>query len=320
MAGRLKQPDCNGRDCTDGCDGPTIGTITCVSRQGNGTLCGWSKFQNQNSGDLNGRKMRCRSLIGNSIIHKHDSPADRFGCSFDRYCGTEWAIDKCFTGCTRPSATSSVTELCNGASEMCSSGSDFFAGCDVCSGSCSGSWDPADSVADYSAGIQLTQTDYSRIYAGDDQCHSFVYEGDSLTYKASGSAEIKLRTPDTVSAALIRGGIFSEGTACRTGIASVGTATASANVWATGSGSLSLTGASAVTATIPITGLTNGTAYTVTVKINRYTAGGGSYVDFVYDTIEFTAGASTEDIEYDLPVNTDYDYEIDTSYKDIAAA
>jgi hypothetical protein len=58
----------------------------------------------------------------------------------------------------------------------------------------------------------------------------------------------------------------------------------------------------------------------VTVKINRYTAGGGSYVDFVYDTIEFTSSGTTEDIEYDVPVNTDYDYEIDTSYRDIAAA
>lgn len=76
----------------------------------------------------------------------------------------------------------------------------------------------------------------------------------------------------------------------------------------------------AVTATIPITGLTNAADYVVTVRINRYTAGGGSYIDFVYDTIEFTASGTTEDIDYEVPVNTDYDYEIDTSYKAIAAA
>lgn len=104
------------------------------------------------------------------------------------------------------------------------------------------------------------------------------------------------------------------GVSCKTTYGAAGTTTAGVST------QISITGPRSVVATIPCSGLTNGTDYVVTVKINRYTSGGGSYVDFIYDTIEFTAGADTEDIEYDVPVNTDYDYEIDTSYKDIAAA
>lgn len=118
---------------------------------------------------------------------------------------------------------------------------------------------------------------------------------------------------DTVAAALERGGVGT-GSSCRTTTGTIGTTSARSTT------ALAVTGPRSVVATIPITGLTASTDYIVTVKINRYTAGGGSYVDFVYDTIEFTAGGTTEDIEYDVPVNTDYDYEIDTSYEDIAAA
>jgi hypothetical protein len=115
-----------------------------------------------------------------------------------------------------------------------------------------------------------------------------------------------------VDAALARGGVAT-GSNCRTTSGSIGTTSVLSTT------AIFVTGPRSVVATIPITGLTNGVDYIVTVKINRYTAGGGSYVDYIYDTIEFTAGATSEDIEYDVPVNTDYDYEIDTSYKDIAA-
>ena len=65
-----------------------------------------------------------------------------------------------------------------------------------------------------------------------------------------------------------------------------------------------------VVATIPLSGLTVGVDYTVTIALDRYTAGGGAYVDSITDEVTFTAGATTEDLEYDVPVNTDYDYEI----------
>jgi hypothetical protein len=47
----------------------------------------------------------------------------------------------------------------------------------------------------------------------------------------------------------------------------------------------------------------------VTVEIDRYTAGGGSYVDTITDDITFTASGTTEDIDYDVEVNTTYDFE-----------
>lgn len=55
MAGRLKQPDCGGRDCTDDCsDGGAI-TWDCESKEGSRTCYGFSKFTNPNAGDVNRR-------------------------------------------------------------------------------------------------------------------------------------------------------------------------------------------------------------------------------------------------------------------------
>jgi hypothetical protein len=53
----------------------------------------------------------------------------------------------------------------------------------------------------------------------------------------------------------------------------------------------------------------------------RYVAGGGAYVDTgLTDEVTFTASGATEDIEYHVPVNTDYDYEVDAANVTIAVA
>jgi len=68
-------------------------------------------------------------------------------------------------------------------------------------------------------------------------------------------------------------------------------------------------GARSVTVTFDISNIVDTCAYQLNVAINRYTAGGGSYVDTIYDTVDFTAANTTANIDYEVPVNTDYDYE-----------
>jgi hypothetical protein len=54
-----------------------------------------------------------------------------------------------------------------------------------------------------------------------------------------------------------------------------------------------------------------GESYELDILVNRYTAGGGSLVDQITVTVAFTAEATSENYVYDVPVNTDYDYEFD---------
>lgn len=58
-----------------------------------------------------------------------------------------------------------------------------------------------------------------------------------------------------------------------------------------------------------MTGLTAAVAYTITANINRYTAGGGAFHSTVQVEIDFTADASSDSVDYEVPVNTDFDYE-----------
>lgn len=118
---------------------------------------------------------------------------------------------------------------------------------------------------------------------------------------------------DTVAAALTRGSP-STGSLCKTTAGSIGSTSRGSE------GNLSVTATTSVTATIPCSDLTAAVAYTVTVNLNRYTAGGGSFVDTIQDTIEFVATGTTENIEYEVPVNTDYDYEIQTGTATVALA
>jgi hypothetical protein len=299
-----------GTGCPQSCGGgtPEIGTITCVSRQGNGSLGGYRKFANNNAGDANLRRFTRLSYDFGAIITQYrysgGTPCSGSSCANSIAGARPTLIDP---------ATASVTQVgqytgCGGVPPSCACNDLNYSGGTgypyVSSPFPYEGFSPQVDVHDYA--LEFTSN-----YGGA-SCFlsSFVYYSRPST---SGlKAWFRLDLPDTVDAALDRGSptVASD---CKTTAAAVGSSTAYI-------GTTTVTSARSVVATIPIVGLTPSTDYIVTVKINRYTAGGGSYVDFIYDTIEFTAGATDEDITYDVPVNTDYDYEIDTSYKDIAAA
>jgi hypothetical protein len=138
-----------------------------------------------------------------------------------------------------------------------------------------------------------------------------IVESDTLRYATTPGATCnwyepfadQFLTPDTVSAALARG-TSTPGTLCKTQKGTIGSTSRGAK------GTLSISNATAVVATLSCSGLVSGCNYEVTITLKRYTAGGGGYVDSITDTIAFTASGATEDIDYDVPVNTDYDYEM----------
>lgn len=107
------------------------------------------------------------------------------------------------------------------------------------------------------------------------------------------------------------------GSLCKTTAGSIGSATACPNSLC--DDALSITGTTTVTVTIPLTGLTIGADYEIDIILNRYTAGGGAFVDTITDTVAFTAGAAAEDLTYEVPVNTDYDYEFDSAENLVSA-
>jgi hypothetical protein len=120
----------------------------------------------------------------------------------------------------------------------------------------------------------------------------------SLTYSVVETV------PDTVAAALARGTSVG-GSLCKTTAVSIGSTSAESST------QIAIVSTSVV-ATIPLTGLTIGADYSIDILVNRYTAGGGAFVDQITVTVAFTASATSENYDYDVPVNTDYDYEFDS--------
>jgi hypothetical protein len=65
-----------------------------------------------------------------------------------------------------------------------------------------------------------------------------------------------------------------------------------------------------VRATLTCTGLTDATAYEITVDLDRYTSDTSTLIDTIQVVIPFTSAGTLDDIEYDLPIDSTYDYEI----------
>jgi hypothetical protein len=303
MARVLKQP-CAG-NCA-GCGGAppgdcAVGAITCASLEGDATLCGWSKFQNHNSGDWNLRKYQALVRVGSAnTCFLEESYPDCPGASgglhvVDYYPDISGSVS--FSGCTAPSS---------GARQVVA---DHYG--NPTQDSCAydlGSNDPTVfdiTTQGYVAAIALNASIESRtntaiIWDGSETCAD---DGGTNTWDATVDQRIDISSPDSAYAALLRGSPAS-GSSCKTTAGTIGTTSAGSET------AIAITDTRAVRATIPLTGLTIGIEYTVTIDLDRYTAGGGAYVDSITDSITFTAGATTESLEYDVPINTDYDYEI----------
>lgn len=294
MAWTLRQGQ-NGTCFTCGtCGGASIGTPTCVSRAGNASLCGWSKYQNHNSGDWNTRKGTTRAFSG--------------GWSYRDYESTDCGSN-CATGCD-VTFSGAATRNCGGSTGTgLRSGDAYEFGCEFQGSSSSN----ISSLSDGSqcAGVATSESlaDFSRTLDATQACEE---DPPGISSSASGSALEVLTTFDSVAAALARG-TPTVGSSCKTTAGTIGSTTAQSTT------NISITSTTAVTVTIPLSGLTPAADYTIDININRYSAGGGSFVDSIVDTVSFTAGAASEDLTYEVPVNTDYDYEFSSATNLVAA-
>lgn len=273
---------------------PTVTAGACVSRQGNGTLCGWSKIQNHNAGDVNLRKYRTKTFFGEMKACRWTSGCAALGTTAE---GVYWNKSFAFSGCSLPSPSTQVFD----GYRLCSGGNAFTAAL----GYYEESLDPEAAgangwytSANYVANITRTLADARKTDVGSGSC----FAGSGVSVALYGTAGYDLLNPDTVHDALGRGSP-TVGSSCRTTAGTIGTTAAESTT------AISLTGTRSVRVPLACAALIAGTDYIVTVEIDRYTAGGGSYVDTITDTITFTASGATEDIDYDVPVNTDYDYE-----------
>lgn len=280
--------------CGPCCGGTcTVGTITCVSREGSGNLRGFSRYQNFNSGDWNTRKALDELRSGTfSITYYSDDNCtnlEELPCSTSQ----TWTAA---TGSSINPATNTLTGSTNDYAFGCL-GPEPDCGCEESSESGQADGTYIGGVIAF-GGVTVVSDDVAT-YATCSGCD--IYE-ETASINCAGSFTHTRSNFDTVHDALGRGSP-TVGTNCKTTAGTIGTTSAGSAT------QLSITGTRSVRATIPLSGLTIGVDYTVTIEIDRYGAGGGSYVDTITEDITFTAASTSESIEYDVPVNTDYDYE-----------
>jgi hypothetical protein len=348
MALMLIQPDgtgtcCGCRPTCAACAPPAVDSVTCVSRTGSSTIRGWSKFTNFNSGDWNTRKAKrynhdwkilscfygyasnCNSLTESNLTHS--AWGERVGYyawnvstnSNSGFTGTAttrfWDPDGDggTKGCSYGEIGVSVgaTDFNPLPREKCI-GYDFitYADIDVYVTDPFGN-DPRD----FSPRNASFSDDHNALLTahGCGLTHFECSGSGSPLYTAGGGSQ-SLSDFDTVADARARASATT-GSLCKTRAGTIGTTSALSTT------QISLgSNTTAVTATIACSSLTASADYELTIDIKRYTAGGGAYVDTIEDTVTFTASGTTEDVEYEVPVNTDYDYEIDTSAVTIAVA
>lgn len=298
-------PDVN--PCGGGGGTPSV-SWTCVSRQGNGTLRGWSKFDNCNAGDWNTRKA-VRSTISVSW---------------------DWPI----INATYYNSTSAFPNGCDGG--VCGYLLLDYNGLDWI-------WDPVSNTKSQSViltqtrcGVfqfnhvvnpgdltgthigltpsSLTYTDWTAFAAwpgrsdtcfrnSDDCCGRDRLPFVSSPYSATHSHVVF----DTVSAALARGSP-TLGTSCRTNPGSIGS-TINASV-----GQLAITGPKSVDANFSATNLLVGHDYKVTITQGRYVDQVATTpLDQTSSDVFFTAAATTETFVFYPTVDDASHYQVDSA-------
>lgn len=296
---RVALPTVSQRGGTGGGGGPTIdGTGYCTSRTGSGTLCGWSKYDNWNAGDWNFRKLRRFRITGTA----RSCCGEFEQCTGARYSEfTTYNTDRSFSGCSVSTADCSVSV--GGGNAGCGAETDFGTDSAQCYDATQMFWviGQGGNECDALANVSSVFSDFARVNSGDGICYT-----DGFSTENSGTVYQELSEPDSVAAALERG-TSTTGSGCKTTAGSIASTTIASR------SSIAISGTTSVTRTEPLSGLTPGADYQIDFLVNRYTAGGGSFVDQITVTVDFTAGASSEDLVWEVPVNTDYDYEWDST-------
>lgn len=305
--------------CGPCCGGPcgplSITAGACVSREGNGSLCGTSKLLNFNSGDWNLRKFKTTTVSGQLITCWWQGGAGdfctghyQFSCNNYTAYGlgaSTWDTGACTLTTINVRTDYVVTNkyLDSPCSQVLGGSGSFY---DAAGGSFSATIRPASQNVTHTILGELSRqaTANSRICASG----GGVWDG-------SGSLSLVISNPDTVDAALARGGVSAAGW-CRTSPGSIGTTSAGAE------GTLAVTGPRSVKVPFTLSGVTPGT-FSFVVDLNVYnTSDVFQGAEEVTVTVELEEGDIT-DCEatywYDVPLRTGERVQF-VAVRDLAAA
>lgn len=295
--------------CPQSCAGVGA-TFSCASRTGDAIIRGYSKCANFNSGDWNERK---RSRINHTLS------------ASELLCGVSYDDLPNCNAQTNPNGfvrrwylTQPYSELLPGVAEDLQ----VFTKEDGCgntettddfatshSGGLCGGLSGQSCISDEVETVTISEGALGCVSSG-------CFTGGSRRIRYTGFSVVSTLTRagvyDTVHTAMVRDAA-SSGTLCRT---QAGTITSTGKF---SNASIIIQSTTTVRATISLTGLTVSQAYNITANINRYTAGGGGFVDTVQAVINFTADGASDTVDYDVPMNTDFDYEFASIASVVAA-
>jgi hypothetical protein len=294
-------------NCPGGCCSLPTPTITCVSRNGNATLVGWSKLANHNSGDWNLRKYSrvtyaATQLDDVQIVYYTSTTSVCTGSSVDQTVkrlqhsdGTAGLVED-FGGAAGAKIKRN-RYTCTGAAGPQLTSQFVIAPFAVDSAETSGqsnrvTTDTTDSV-DYNLSSVACTNGLSSL-----TCGATVYRdrrGNAITRTTTSA----LSVPQTVHAS----GSGTLGSSCRTSAGAI------ANTAAGSETDIAITGTLSVRTTFACTGLTNGVSYDLSFTETQYSPGTSTVLNTFVRTVTFVASGSTANVAYDNVVNTDGDYE-----------
>lgn len=287
--------------------GPTITGFSCVSRTGNGTLRGWSRFADEDDGDWNLRKFR--------------------RCDYAQ--ASPWVISQLYTsGCgvyrtdllvgSVVQATALWDVATNAASQEHETGTLDCAGATTSH--------TTDIVTDPPWSLGLTETNLvratyvqTRDIKATGACTNlnpfatvcgFAGPNSTLVMSAIPTSHT-LSEPDSVAAAQDRGSP-TIGSACETEPGTIDP-TSPGN-----KAELAFTGVRSVAVTISCANLTDGLDYSISATLTKRDASTNALIGTETATITFTADGTTDTVDYDVPIETDVKVEF-TSADSITA-
>jgi hypothetical protein len=310
---QLRVPVCAGfeRFCAPpGGGGPSISAGPCESRTGSGNLRGWSKFQNQDAGDWNFRKATRFDLSQTPAINTTKSLYTNSGCT--AFCQTGHVELQADNFSTWNVATNAKDVIARQHHIICQTGFNKDPEVTLLGGAF-----PA--MQNVFPVPTISTADFESVWGGNIASISCQFDSPSGCSTACGVNPTRFSADghhvagsytytvwDSVDAALARG-TSSAGSLCRTTAGTIGSTTAASTT------QIAISGTTSSKFPWTAANLAPNSTYEFDIVLNRYTAGGGGFVDEIVETISITTGpAETGATDYyHVPVNTDYDYEFD---------
>lgn len=293
-------PACAGFEpcCAPGGGTPTITGVTCVSRQGNCTLRGYSKFSDQNTGDVNMRKAK---RIAWSVNPTTTVDTEYFS---DGACVTKcgeavWNVaqEHIWNPVTNTETQFGQARLVECGTEIelrnlnpCDNFSPF-----ITHGTITPSFPDAWTKILHTNGASALGCDSGIL-------HCCAASGSSRRAAVpSTDVTIVLYDFDSVADAQVRAGVATSNS-CQTLPGTIGNGTGCP--YTTLNDQISIVAPRSVVASIACANLTIGETYEITATLTRRNSSTDAFISEDDVTFNFTADGTTDTVDYDVPIET----------------